>query len=92
MTRRPAEPRPRIWAEGRQHPPFDLRAFVRATALFAREGLSGLLARCAVSAQDTAARVQAGALRIPKTGWGERGATCPRMPASARRWAGGPRC
>ncbi len=62
---------------GAPESPFDLRAFVRATALFAREGLSGLLARCAVSAQDTAARVQAGALRIPENRLGRTGRYLP---------------
>ncbi len=69
--------RPRIWAEGSQNPPLQPRAFALASVRFARESLSGLLRRCAVSADDLGEQVKAGRWRLPEDRLGRTGRYLP---------------
>lgn len=69
--------RPQIWADGRQSPPFDFRAFARASYLYGREGMSGLLGRCSRSANSTAEVVAGGAWRVPEARLGRTGRYLP---------------
>jgi hypothetical protein len=69
--------RPAIWAEGRQHPPFDARAFARAALLFGRESMAALLCRCAASAGDFGAELATGRWRIPQDRLGRTGRHLP---------------
>ena len=71
------DPRPRIWAEGAQHPPFQPRAFALASVLYARENLSGLLSRCAASAEGFGQTVAGGRWRIPEHRLGRSGRYLP---------------
>jgi hypothetical protein len=67
-------PRPKIWAEGGQRPPFDLRALGRASLHFAREGVAPLHGWAARTARRVAVNVKNGAGRVPagKLGRAER--------------------
>lgn len=69
--------RPQIWADGRQSPPFDVRAFARAALLFGREDMSALLKRCAASAMDAGAMVASGRWRVPEERLGRTGKYLP---------------
>ena len=62
----PPPPRPQIWAEGDQRPPFNLRAFGRAGLYLSREGAAPILAWAARRARRLAVDVQNGAGRIPE--------------------------
>lgn len=66
FNRKPAETRPRIWATGPQRPPFNLRAFGRASLHFAREGVAPLHAWVARIGRRVALNVRDGAGRIPE--------------------------
>ena len=69
LRRRPEtedKPRPKIWAEGDQRPPFDLRAFGRASLAFARDGVAPLHAWAARTTRRVAVNVANGAGRIPE--------------------------
>ncbi len=77
MSRRPPRSRPAIWAEGRQSPPFDPRAFGRATLILAREGMAGVLERCAMSALAFGAEVRAGRWKVPAERLGRSGRLLP---------------
>lgn len=77
MRRNTADTRPKIWSEGRQHPPLDARAFALATVSFARKGLSALLGRCAGSARSLGSEVVGGAWRIPEDRLGRTGRFLP---------------
>lgn len=83
LRHRPPE-RPAIWAEGRQHPPFEMRAFARASLILAREGMAGVLQRCALSAQALGAGVQAGRWTIPAHRLGRSGRLLPSHRAVGR--------
>lgn len=76
--------RPRIWAEGHQHPPFDWRAYALASVQFARESLSGLLKRCAGSTQEFAVLVGSGKWRVPENRLGRTGKWLPSVEATGR--------
>ena len=60
------KPRPKIWAEGDQRPPFNLRAFGSASLHLSREGVAPLLAWAARTARRVAVNVKNGAGRIPE--------------------------
>lgn len=67
--RRPMPPpseRPKIWAEGKQRPPFSLRGLRRATLYLSREAVVPLLAWAARSLRQRAVSVAAGKGRIPE--------------------------
>jgi hypothetical protein len=81
--------RPRIWAEGRQNPPLEPRAFALASVAFARESLSGLLVRCAASAEGFGAEVGAGHWRVPAERLGRTGRFLPSVEACSRAILGG---
>ncbi len=90
MPPKPAEDtRPRIWADGHQHPPFEPRAFALASVLFARESLAGLLTRCAASARAFAGLVASGQWRIPEARLGRTGRFLPSVEATGRAVLGG---
>lgn len=66
---RPAPPqadRPKLWAEGKQRPPFVLRAFGRASLHLSREAVAPLHAWAARASRHLAERVKDGAYRIPE--------------------------
>jgi hypothetical protein len=69
--------RPPIWSEGRQNPPFELGAFARASLVYGREALAGLLRRCAASARDAGATVASGRWRVPPERLGKSGRFLP---------------
>jgi hypothetical protein len=81
--------RPRIWAEGRQNPPLEPRAFALASVAFARDSLSGLLMRCAASADGLGAEVGAGRWRVPADRLGRTGRYLPSAEAVGRVIRGG---
>lgn len=90
MPPKPAEDtRPRIWADGHQHPPFEPRAFALASVYFARESLAGLLTRCATSARAFAGLVASGHWRIPEARLGRTGRFLPSVEATGRAVLGG---
>ncbi|MBA3911586.1 MAG: hypothetical protein C0524_17325 [Rhodobacter sp.] len=64
--RKPDSGKPKIWAEGGQRPPFDLRAFGRASLFLGRSGVAPLLGWAAGSFRRIAVTVAAGAGRIPE--------------------------
>lgn len=65
-SRSPDSPdRPKIWAEGGQRPPFDLRALLRASLYLARTGIAPILAWTARKTRLGAERVRDGAGRLP---------------------------
>lgn len=63
--KRPAKPKPEIWASGGQRPPFDLRALGKGTLHLAREGVAPLHAWAARTARRVAVNVKNGAGRLP---------------------------
>ncbi len=60
------KPRPKIWAEGEQRPPFNFRAFGRASLFLSREGVAPLHAWAARRARQVAVNVKHGAGRLPE--------------------------
>ena len=55
MTRKTQKDgRPPIWADGHQKPPLEPRAFALASVRYARQSVSGMLSRCALSAREGA--------------------------------------
>lgn len=64
--RKPGSGKPKIWAEGGQRPPFDLRAFGRSSLFLARSGVAPLLGWAAEALRRIATNVAAGAGRIPE--------------------------
>lgn len=83
MPKTAKDSRPRIWAEGRQNPPFDARAFARASVVHARDGLSALLARCSASAAGFGAEVAGGRWRMPPDRLGRSGRFLPSVARTA---------
>jgi len=73
----PKDTRPKIWAEGHQNPPFQPRAFARASVIFARDSLSGLLGRCADSADGFGQTVATGRWQVPAHRLGRTGRYLP---------------
>jgi hypothetical protein len=69
--------RPQIWAEGRQTPRFDVRAFAKASLQFGRSDMAGLLQRCAASADGASAQVATGRWRVPEARLGRAGRYLP---------------
>lgn len=58
--------RPKIWAEGGQRPPFDLRATGRASLYYSRTGVAPIHAWAARLTRRVAVNVKNGAGRIPE--------------------------
>lgn len=83
MPKTAKDSRPRIWAKGSQNPPFDTRAFTRVSVIHARDGLSALLARCAVSAADFGEKVATGRWRVPEHRLGRSGRFLPPVARTA---------
>ncbi|MCB6177429.1 hypothetical protein LHP98_04705 [Rhodobacter sp. Har01] len=77
MSRNSNDNRPQIWSEGRQHLPLNPRTFALASVGFARDGLAGLLGRCAGSARDFGGAVFGGLWRIPEDRLGRTGRYLP---------------
>lgn len=75
--------RPKIWAEGTQHPPFEPRAFALASVLFARQSLAGLFTRCATSASEFGQTVAVGQWKVPEHRLGRSGRYLPSVAATA---------
>jgi len=69
--------RTQIWAEGSQHPPFEPRAFARATLHFGRGSMAALLRRCAASAAGFGAEIDSGRFTIPEDRLGRTGRYLP---------------
>jgi hypothetical protein len=80
--------RPPIWSEGRQNPPFELGAFARASHIYGREALTGLLRRCAASAHDAGEMVASGRWRVPPERLGRSGRFLPHHQSVAGAIAG----
>lgn len=59
------ETRPKIWAEGSQNPPFELRALARASLFLSREGIGWIFAGTARLTRAGALGVRDGVGRIP---------------------------
>jgi len=57
--------KPKIWAEGSQRPPFDLRGFARSSLYFSRNAVAPIHAGAARLARRVAVNVKNGAGRIP---------------------------
>jgi len=89
MPKTKDENRPRIWAEGSQNPPFDIRAFALASVSFARDSLSGLLSRCSASARGFGAEVATGRWRVPENRLGRSGRFLPSVGRTAAAIGGG---
>lgn len=64
--RRPAPPKPKIWHEGGQRPPFDIRALGRTTLHIARDGVTPLIVGAAEGLLRAAKNIAAGVGRIPE--------------------------
>ncbi len=60
------KPQPKIWAEGGQRPPFDIRALGRASLHLSREAVAPIHAWVARKVRRGAVRVKDGAGRIPE--------------------------
>lgn len=80
-----------IWSEGRQNPPFEPRAFARASLILGREALAGLFGRCALSAGTAGDAVASGRWRVPEARLGRTGRYLPhhQTVAATIRGAGG---
>lgn len=89
MPKTKDENRPRIWAEGSQNPPFNIRAFALASVTCARDSLSGLLSRCSASARGFGAEVAAGRWRVPENRLGRSGRFLPSVGRTAAAIRGG---
>lgn len=89
MSRKSPDERPRIWAEGSQHPPLQPRAFALASVLFAREGLGRLLRRCSVWSHGFSKKVASGRWQIPKARLGRSGRFLPSYQRVSRGIAAG---
>ena len=62
---KPEKSKPKIWAEGGQRPPFDLRALGRASLHLSREAVAPILAWKARTMRRVAVNVKNGVGRIP---------------------------
>lgn len=81
FKRKPEANRPKIWAEGGQRPPFDIRAFGRASLFFARDGIAPLHGWLATTGRRVALNVRDGAGRIPEA---KLGRAAPFVPSHLR--------
>lgn len=81
FNKKPEDGRPKIWATGGQRPPFNLRAFGRASLHFAREGVAPLHAGLATTGRRVALNVRDGAGRIPEA---KLGRVAPYVPSHLR--------
>lgn len=63
--RKPEKPKPKIWSEGGQRPPFDLRALGRASLRLSREAVAPILGWSARTTRRVAVNVKTGVGRIP---------------------------
>jgi hypothetical protein len=63
--RKPEKAKPKIWAEGGQRPPFNLRALWRASLYLSREAVAPILAWSARTTRRVAVNVKNGVGRIP---------------------------
>lgn len=81
FNKKPEETRPKIWATENQRPPFNLRAFGRASLHFAREGAAPLHAWVARMGRRVALNVRDGAGRIPEA---KLGRAAPFVPSHLR--------
>ena len=81
FSKKPEETRPKIWATGDQRPPFDIRAFGRASLHFAREGVAPLHGWIARTERRVALNVRDGAGRIPEA---KLGRVAPYVPSHLR--------
>ena len=61
----PEKPKPKIWAEGGQRPPFDVRALVRASLYLSRLAMAPIHAWAAHTTRRVAVNVKNGVGRIP---------------------------
>jgi len=69
--------RPTIWADGGQKPPFDLRAFGRASLHLGRESTAYVLAGATTGTAAFATTVATGKYRVPEDRWGRTGRFLP---------------
>jgi hypothetical protein len=74
-------PKPKIWAEGGQRPPFNIRALARAALHLSRLGVAPLLAWVADTGRNAAVNVKNGAGRIPEA---KLGRAAPFVPSHLR--------
>ena len=81
FNRKPEANRPKIWATGGQRPPFDIRAFGRASLFFARDGVAPLHRWLATTGRRVALNVRDGAGRIPEA---KLGRAAPFVPSHLR--------
>ena len=77
--------KPKLWAEGRQRPGFDLRAFLSVSLANSRSFASPLLAASAARLDHFGARVETGEIRIPEARLGRSGVLLPSHAAMGRR-------
>lgn len=89
MPKNTSDTRPRIWVQGSQNPPFNIRAFALASVVYARDSLSGLLGRCSASARGFGADVAAGRWRVPENRLGRSGRFLPSVGHAAATIRGG---
>lgn len=82
---KPDRGKPRIWAEGRQRPAFDLRAFLRVSTANSRAVAAPVLVALAAGLDRLGTRVEAGDLRIPAARLGRSGRYLPGHVATGRR-------
>ena len=81
----PDQGKPRLWAEGRQRPGFDLRAFLRVSVANSRAVAVPALMHVAGHLNRFGARVAEGAVRIPAARLGRSGKWLPSHQAVGRR-------
>ena len=81
FNRKPEANRPKIWTTGGQRPPFDIRAFGRASLFFARNGVAPLHGWLATSGRRVAFNLRDGAGRIPEA---KLGRAAPFVPSHLR--------
>ncbi len=77
--------KPRLWAEGRQRPGFDARAFLRVSLANSRTVAAPVLVAIAGRLDRFGARVEDGAVRIPAARLGHSGRFLPSHVTTGRR-------
>ncbi len=82
---KPDGPQPRLWAEGRQRPGFDMRAFLRVSVANSRAVAAPVLLACAGHIHRFGSRVEDGFLRIPANRLGRSGKWLPSHVSTGRR-------
>ena len=82
---KPDRRKPRIWAEGRQRPPFDLRALLRVSTANSRALVAPALVTLARHLDRFGTRVEDGHVRIPAKRLGHTGKWLPGHVATGRR-------